>query len=166
MKKWMLHSVCFVANAISVFLIVIYTFYAAFTGDGYGIVLVAIFLGSIYLGYDYWALRLLYRYKTNGELSFTESGIQSVLIVVISLLQIGAGYLTFELIGIHVLNRQTIINKDFGIDAWLSILIGIIFISTSILLVTTFFLERAIKKNQALITNEIDSIGNIQNDKL
>lgn len=164
MKKWWLHTIACVGNAVAATAILVLFFYDIFSTpfdfhSGDILLLLVILAGyGIYIISDIWGITLYYRHKNIGEISFTDKGKTQVLIVFLMLIQSFSGYISFAVIRRLMIYFPSLYEFGDLMDI-IGTLFVVTFLTSVIVIIGYILLFRAIKKNKNIISKEIDSIG-------
>jgi hypothetical protein len=163
-KKWRLHNVAYVVNALAITFLFVDLIRSVFGENdfpsdeiiflGFALLIYGIFILS-----DYQGLKLFLRYKNKDPLNFSEKVKASILLVLLFLLEIPTGYLAWESIGL--LYTSLIKNHSFifGQHEFNWIFVILIFFSSLILLITSNLLLKALTVIKVKTKEEIENIG-------
>jgi Kef-type K+ transport system membrane component KefB len=168
MKKWILHTGACILNALATTTFLSIMLYETlgdlkgFESDGILYFILVLLVYFIYIIADYWGIKLFYRYKNKGTLSFSDRGKISAILFFHCIVQLITGYLVIKIL--PLLFSDATNPKDEG--AFIRILLFTTFVTAVIIFITTILLMKAIKVNQLIIKKEIDDIGVQQPDLL
>ena len=165
MKKWTLHKIACIVNAITATTIVLIILHDilnvsnSFTRSDLLPFLILFFCYFTYMMADYWGMKLFYRYDKGEEISNKHYRIIYTILVFLGIVLFATGFSFSQELNHLIFIIGSIFRVHMTIYDFMDLMVVTVFITALILFITTILLLRAAKKRNLDVKSEIDEIG-------